>query len=99
MAAVRVFAHAKAKAGKEQDLREAILELVKASRAEEGVDFYETYETTEGGEFLFSEQYADQDAFVSHKSSAHFKHASQVFPGLLDGGLTIWETDPLEPVE
>ena len=98
MASVRVFARAKAKAGREQELREPLLELVKASRAEEGVDFYELYETTEGGEFLFSEQYAGQEEFEVHKASDHFKKAFAAAQPLLDGELTIWVVDPVEPV-
>jgi quinol monooxygenase YgiN len=39
MAKVRVFARAKAKAGKEMEVREILLGLVKASRAEDGVVF------------------------------------------------------------
>ncbi len=98
MAKVRVFAKVKAKPGREQDVREKLLELVKASRAEEGVVFYELYETTDGGEFLFSEEYADTEAFESHKSSAPFKKAGQELPELIDGELLIWEVDPVEPV-
>ena len=99
MATVRVFARVKAKAGKEEQLREQILTLVRASRAEDGVEFYEVFETNEGGEFLFSEQYASPEDFESHKSSEHFKAAGQAFASLIDGELVIWEVDPLEPVD
>ena len=99
MAKVRVFAHAKSKTGREQEMREHLLELVKASRAEDGVDFYDLHETTDGGEFLFSEQYAGQHEFERHKDSEHFKNAGKAIESLLDGGLTIWVVDPVEPVE
>jgi quinol monooxygenase YgiN len=98
MAEVRVFARAKAKDGREHAMREALLELVKASRAEDGVDFYELYETTDGGEFLFSEQYASKEEFEQHKSSDHFKAAGAAIAHLIDGDLTIWVVDPVEPV-
>jgi quinol monooxygenase YgiN len=98
MAAVRVFAKVKAKAGREHEMREILLDLVKASRAEDGVDFYELFETTDGGEFLFSEQYASTEEFEAHKSSDHFKKAGEQMQPLLDGDLTIWEVDPVEPV-
>ncbi|WP_158615438.1 putative quinol monooxygenase [Acidipila sp. EB88] len=98
MAEVRVFAKAKAKAGKEQQLREVLLELVKKSRVEDGTDFYELFETTDGGEFLFSEQYASQEEFEAHKSSDHFKAAGEAAESLLDGELVIWVVDPVEPV-
>ncbi len=98
MASVRVFARAKAKAGKEQNLREQLLELVKASRAEDGVELYELYETTDGGEFLFNEQWAGAEEFASHKSSEHFKHADTAMQPFLDGELVVWVVDPVEPV-
>ena len=98
MAEVRVFAKAKAKAGKEQEMREVLLELVKKSRVEDGTDFYELFETTDGGEFLFSEQYASHEDFELHKSSEHFKQAGDDMHALLDGELMIWVVDPVEPV-
>ena len=98
MANVRVFAQAKAKSGKEQQLREVLLELVKASRIEEGVIFYELFETTDGGEFMFNEEYAGQSEFEAHGSSDHFKQAGEAMEPLLDGKLLIWLVDPVEPV-
>ena len=98
MAKVRVFAHVKAKTGREQELREHLLELVKASRSEDGVDVYDLHETTDGGEFLFSELYAGQYEFERHKDSEHFKKAGKAIEPLLDGDLTIWVVDPVEPV-
>ena len=98
MANVRVFAQARAKSGQEQKLREVLLELVKASRIEEGVIFYELFETTDGGEFLFNEEYAGNEDFETHKSSDHFKQAGEAMEPLLDGPLVIWVVDPVEPV-
>ena len=98
MAEVRVFAQVKAKAGKEQNLREQLLELVKASRTEEGIMLYELFETTDGGEFLFSEEFAGHEEFEAHKSSEHFKKAMVTMQPLLDGELTVWVVDPVEPV-
>lgn len=98
MATVRVFARAKSKPGQEQALRALLLELVKASRTEDGVKFYELFETTDGGEFLFNEEYADVDGFEAHKSSDHFKEGFAAMQPLLDGELSIWVVDPVEPV-
>ncbi len=98
MASVRVFARAKAKAGKEEQLREVLLELVKASRTEDGVELYELFETTEGGEFLFSEMYGGREEFEIHSSSDHFKQATDAMQPLLEGELTVWQVDPVEPV-
>lgn len=98
MGQVRVFAQLKSKDGKEQAMREVLLELVKASRAEDGVDFYELFETTDGGEFFFSEQYASKEDFETHKSSDHFKAALAAAEPLKDGELSVWVVDPVEPV-
>lgn len=98
MSEVRVFAQIKAKAGKEQEMREVLLDLVKASRTEDGVDFYELFETADGGEFLFSEQYASKEDFELHKSSDHIKAALAAAEPLQDSNLTIWVVDPVEPV-
>ena len=79
-------------------MREQLLELVKASRTEDGVELYELFETTDGGEFFFSEQYAGHEEFEQHKSSDHFKQAMAAIRPMLDGELSIWEVDPVEPV-
>ena len=98
MAEVRVFARAKAKAGKEEAARELFLELVKKSRTEDGADFYELFESKDGGEFLFSEQYGSPEEFEAHKSSDHFQQAMEAALPVLDGEITIWVVDPVEPV-
>lgn len=98
MAEARVFAQLKAKAGKEQAMREVLLDLVKATRTEDGVDFYELFETTDGGEFFFNEKYASKDDFEAHKSSDHFKSAVAAIEPLRDGELSAWVVDPVEPV-
>jgi quinol monooxygenase YgiN len=98
MSEVRVFAHVKSKAGREQAMRTVLLDLVKASRAEDGVDFYELFETNDGGEFLVNEQYASREDFEAHKSSDHFKAAGAAAEPLKEGELTIWVVDPVEPV-
>ena len=82
MAEVRVFARAKAKAGKEEAARELFLELVKKSRTEDGADFYELFESKDGGEFLFSEQYGSPEEFEAHKSSDHFQQAMAIRRGI-----------------
>ncbi len=98
MAEVRVFAQLKAKDGKEEAMREVLLDLVRASRAEDGVELYELFETTDGGEFLFNERYGSKEDFEVHKSSDHFKSAGVAMEPLRDGELTIWVVDPVEPV-
>lgn len=98
MSEVRVFAQLKVKAGKEEAMREVLLDLVRATRTEDGVELYELFETTDGGEFLFNERYGSKEDFETHKSSDHFKNAVAAMEPLLDGELTIWVVDPVEPV-
>ena len=98
MSSVRVFARAKAIAGKEEAMREVLLELVKASRTEDGCELYELFETTDGGEFIVSEQYGSAEDFEQHKSSDHFRQAGTARGGILDGELLIEVVDPVEPV-
>ncbi len=98
MASVRVFARAKSIAGKEEAMREQFLELVKASRTEDGCELYELFETTDGGEFVISEQYGGPEDFEQHKSSDHFRAAMVALEPIMDGGLNIWVVDPVEPV-
>jgi quinol monooxygenase YgiN len=87
-----------AKEGKEQEVREILVELVKATRLEDGAQLYELFETTDGGEFLFSEQYGSPEDFEAHKSSDHFKLAIDKVQPFLDEEIAIWVVDPIEPV-
>ena len=90
-----VYARAKSKPGHEEKLRGILRELVQASRAESGVLAYELFETKEGGEFLFHEEYADENAFESHRASQHIATAvRRAFP-IMDGGLTLWFVEPV----
>ena len=98
MASVQVFSRLKVKAGKEREAREHLLELVKASRMEAGVEQYEMYETTQGGEFLFRTQYASQEEFVKHDHSEHIQRAmAEVLP-MLEGQPSVWIVNLVEPV-
>lgn len=98
MASVRVFARIKAQAGKEQQVREQLLELVKATRGQDAVELYELFETTDGGEFIFSEQYASSEDFAAHTNSDHFKAALAAVQPMLEEEMTVWSVDPVEPV-
>lgn len=92
MATARVFARLKSKPGNEAAVREALLQLVTATRQESGVLFYELFETLEGGEFIVNEEYKDQAAFDSHMAAEHLQHAVAVVSPMLVGGLSLWNT-------
>ncbi len=92
MATVRVFARLKSKPGNEAAIREAMQQLVTATRQESGVLFYELFETLEGGEFLVNEEYKDQAAFDSHLASEHLQHTVAFCTPMLVGGLKLWNT-------
>ena len=98
MSEVRVFARIRAKASKEQEVRTLLLDLVKASRGEDGVEFYELFETTDGGEFLVNEKYASAEDFEAHKNSDHFKSCFEKAAPFLEEEPAIWVVDPVEPV-
>ncbi len=87
---VRVFARAKSKAGHADELRVVLQKLMRASRSESGVLAYDLFETNEGGEFLFREEYAGKAEFESHKASRHVRIAVGRAAPFMEGDLTLW---------
>jgi quinol monooxygenase YgiN len=76
MSEVQVFAHGQAAAGHEDDVREALLALVKATREEPGNLSYKLHEDPSSpGNFYLYEEYADQAALDAHMASPHFAEA------------------------
>ena len=67
---------------KVNDYLQIIAPLIEATRAEAGNLVYALYQSPEDpAEFLFYEEYSDEDAFKAHGNSAHFKaFAGQVKP-------------------
>lgn len=63
-----------AKEGHEEEVHEAILQLIEPSRAEPGNVFYQPNRSAEDPRvFFFYEQYEDEDAYRAHGESDHFK--------------------------
>ncbi len=80
MSEVQVFAHGQAAAGKEDEVREVLLALVKATRQEPGNKSYILHEdVAKPGSFYFYEEYADQAALDTHMASPHFAEAAGKF--------------------
>lgn len=69
-----VVAEMKAKAGKEDDLRRALVTLVAPTRQEEGCVQYDLHEKTdEPGRFVFYENWLSADHLARHAASAHIQ--------------------------
>ena len=83
MAEIRVIARLVAKPEKIGELRSLAQSMLKPTHQETGNKFYELYESTEGGRFLFNELWVDQDAFDGHLATPHFKHFKASIQDLL----------------
>lgn len=87
---VRVVAMVQARAGKEDALRAALLELVAPTHAEPGVLQYTLHEDpAKPGSFYFYESYKDQAALDSHMKSPHLAKAFAQVGDLVAGAPTI----------
>jgi quinol monooxygenase YgiN len=76
MPEIHVFATVFAAPGKENDLRDALIELVAASHTEPGVVQYILHEDPKKlGNFYVFEVYKDQAAVDAHMASAHLAAA------------------------
>lgn len=71
---ITITAILKAHAGKENDLRQALDEVIPPSRQEEGCLTYVLHESIDApGTFVFYEKYRDETAFNHHINSAHYQ--------------------------
>lgn len=87
---VRLFAHGKAKPGQAFALRVLAVELLRNSHGQKGIEIYEAFESLDGQEFIFSEQYADQEALDQHMSEERFKQIMTAMYPIVDGEIRIW---------
>lgn len=79
-----VVAEMKAKAGKEDDLRRAVIALVAPTRQEDGCVQYDLHEKTdEPGRFVFYENWVSADHLARHAASAHIQAFRAGAGGLL----------------
>jgi quinol monooxygenase YgiN len=85
-----IVARVMVKAGQEKAFIEIASKLVTATRAEEGNLFYTLYQSTENPvEFIFYEEYKDDDAFETHASSAHFAAFAAATNDMMAGELVV----------
>jgi len=81
-----VVAEMKAKPGKEDALRQALLALVEPTRKEEGCVQYDLHEhIAEPGRFVFYENWSSAEHLAKHAASEHLKRFGAIRGDLLDG--------------
>lgn len=72
--AIAITAILKAHPGKEDELRQALDEVIPPSRQEEGCLTYVLHESIDApGTFVFYEKYRDETALDQHINSAHYQ--------------------------
>lgn len=75
MGNITITAVLKAVKGKEDELKEILLDVIKPSRDEEGCIEYVLHESVEDpGVFVFYESWRDEAALTMHISSAHYQN-------------------------
>jgi quinol monooxygenase YgiN len=72
---VYLLAEIQAKPGKEQIVKQALLQLLELTRLEEGCQQYELFvDETVTGLFLMQEIWATEQALEGHNNTAHLRH-------------------------
>jgi quinol monooxygenase YgiN len=85
-----VVATMRAKAGKEQEVRELLESLIAPTRAEADCTTYALHQGSQDpAVFVFIEHWTDQAALDAHLGTPHLQAALPKIPELLDGELVI----------
>ena len=86
----------KSKAGHAADLKPFLLDLVKASRAEEGCLQYDLHQSNEDENlFIFHEQWKDEEALMVHYQQPHLQQLVKVGEELIEGEIIIYKHEKL----
>lgn len=81
-----VFAEFTAQAGKEDALRQALLDCIAPTRQEAGCVEYFLHESTEAvGHFVFYENWVSADALAEHMKTPHLVKLVDLAPELVEG--------------
>ena len=81
---IRVVAHVTAKPDKIEHTRNALLQLIAPTRAEDGCVKYELLQNeADPTDFAFVEEWASQEALDKHFRTAHFNAANSAAADLL----------------
>ena len=87
---VIIVAQATAKPGKSEELGNALLELVRATRLQDGVLVYDLHRSAQSSNhWLVYEQYASAEAFDAHMASEPLQNFLSMVPELVDGEVEI----------
>jgi quinol monooxygenase YgiN len=87
---VVIIAQAKAQPGKSEELGKQLLELLKASRLQEGVLQYDLHRSTKDPDtWVMYEKYESQKLFEAHVASEPLQKFLSLAPDLVEGGLKI----------
>lgn len=85
-----VIAHMRAQAGKEQELRDALVALIEPTSQETGFVNYDLHQSTEDpAVFYLYENWDSADALDAHLAAPHLQQFAGRLDELLDGGLHI----------
>lgn len=85
-----VTAVLKAKSGMEQELENAVKEIIPKVETEEGTLVYTLHRARkEAGKFLLYEKYAGKESLALHSSTPYFKEFIQKIGPMLDGNMVI----------
>jgi quinol monooxygenase YgiN len=83
MAKVRVIARFVAREAKAAEVRSVLQKMLKPTRAEQGCEYYELFESSLDGHFYFNELWNSQEDLDVHAASGHFREHI-LGPGLQD---------------
>ena len=83
---LKVLAHFKALSGKEENLKQILIDLKNASQVEVGCTYFELLrnETTPSS-FTFIEEWDSKEHFDAHLNADHLKEAKSKMVGILHG--------------
>ena len=88
-----VIARVMAKAGKEKQLKQALMELIEPSRNDDGCINYDLHTSDDGpGMFMFHETWRDKEALAKHLSTPHLRNFISKAEKFVDGemNVTLW---------
>ena len=78
---IKVVAHIRAKAGKEEEMKKVLLGLIEPTRKESGCLRYELYQNQEdAADLTFVEEWESDAALDSHMQTPHFQAAVAKIP-------------------
>lgn len=74
-----------AKPGSERALAEVLRAMLQPTHAEPGEKVYDLYQSADGRQFWFVEEWLSEEAFEFHKQSVHLKALGAATAHLVDG--------------